>query len=534
MTWGDEFKLRKGSTDLSVIKADASDIFLEESHDVRATFGPGVRQSAILVKLDANMHEVFRKEFDHEMKGKDFEQFFFIENKLYLFAEGYEKRDRTQILYAVELDKNSGNLKGDWQQVYSWDMSAKGADVEVRITPNADTSRIVIASTNTARTQNSFEILVLDANLKAAGKAFTITNEFDAKTYQLEDFIYSTSGNSMLVGRVYDYEEGKKKKEKNLVFTNYDIRIYDNQGKQIKALTTDIDGKFLVSSKLIQVNKQVILAAYYSNEKKRRQINGMLIERIDPVTGNILGTTKKELTNSLIADSDDGDEKSSRKKKDDDDGLAANLVFRNVYETPDNGLVILSEQYTDQIVTTSSTVGGMNGSARTTFNDTYEDYTSRDMYISKISAQGNIDWLEVLPKRQWESITLGGSSYTGMAAGTQTVSYFKPTTSGRPFYSGFGCIPETNTLHIFFNDDVKNADVTGPVKKIRMISDLGISDCFHLKLDIMTGKLTRTSLFSNKKTPTAMPRLGVIFNNSMYIVGKDSRRSKVVVGKLTL
>ena len=32
ITWGDEFKLRKGSTDLEVIYADKSGVYLQEGH----------------------------------------------------------------------------------------------------------------------------------------------------------------------------------------------------------------------------------------------------------------------------------------------------------------------------------------------------------------------------------------------------------------------------------------------------------------------------------------------------------------------
>ena len=70
------------------------------------------------------------------------------------------------------------------------------------------------------------------------------------------------------------------------------------------------------------------------------------MERIDPATGNIISSTKKELNNSLISEVEDEDGKSSRKNdNDDEEGLSSKLVFRNFYATPDNWLVILSEKY---------------------------------------------------------------------------------------------------------------------------------------------------------------------------------------------
>jgi hypothetical protein len=254
VAWGDEFKLRKGSSDLAIINADKLGVYFEESHFMRkgGFWGTTNGKSSILVKLNASLTEVYRKEYDKELRDKDLESFFFIQDKLYLFASEYEKKDKTFNLYAAEIDKTSGNLKTDWQQVYSWEKSEKNAEVQFRITPNSDSSKIVVTSTYSGKTENHYEIKTMDANLKVVDKPFTISNEFDPKTFQVEDFVYTRSGNAILVGRVYEYEEGRKKKDKNLLFKNYNIRIYDNQGKMKKEIVTDIDGKFLVSGKLVQ------------------------------------------------------------------------------------------------------------------------------------------------------------------------------------------------------------------------------------------------------------------------------------------
>src|SRR3954464_15414261 len=77
--WGEEFKLHKGSSDLEVISVDKSGAYLQESH--RALKGYFVvaattRESASLIKVDKNLTEVFRNDFNKELRGKEFEQFF--------------------------------------------------------------------------------------------------------------------------------------------------------------------------------------------------------------------------------------------------------------------------------------------------------------------------------------------------------------------------------------------------------------------------------------------------------------------------
>lgn len=531
VSWGEEFKLGKASTDLTIVKADATGIYLEESHIVRS-WRPGYRMSSMLVKLNSSMGEIYRKDYEKDLKGKEMENFLFIQDKLYLFASNMDKKAKTLNLYAAELDKGSGDLRSDWKQIYSWDMSEKGSDVEFKISPNADTSRIVLTSTNTGKSENRYEIVMLDAALRPAEKPFSISNEFEPKTFQVEDFVYTRSGNAILVGRIYEYEEGKKKRDRNLVFKNYNIRVYNNQGQMIKELVTDIDGKYLVHGKMIQLKNQIVLAAFYSNERKKKEINGMLVERIDPATGNVINTTKRELNNSLISEVDDEDSKDSRKKDDDDaEGFSSNLVFRNFYETPDNGLVILAEKYSVRLVANTSTINTGMGTSSTS-NTVTEIYECKDIYMSKISANGNIDWLNVLPKSQVETVLLGSSLYGG-AGLFMTTSYFSGESS-RPFFSGFGCLPENNAINIFFNDDEKNADIISPGKRIKGVHRYSRTDLFQVRLDLLTGKLTRKMLFSNNDIPPAMPRLGVVFDKTFYMTGKeDGRRGKLAVGKIS-
>ena len=533
VAWGDEFKLHKGSTDLSILQADASGIYLEESHEVRSYFSRP-RRSTTLVKLTTQMTEQYRNDFDHELKGKQFDRLFFIKDKLYIFATDYSKRDKSLYLYAAEVDKGSGNLKNDWQQVYAWEKVEKSENIDYAVGLNEDSTKIILTGTYTDKAQNRYEIKMLDAALRPVGQPFAITNEFDPKTFQVQDFVYTSAGNAILVGRIYAYEEGKKKKDKNLVFQNYNIRLYDLQGKMIKELVTDIDGKYLVRGKVKQLKNELVLAAFYSNEKRKREINGMLVQRLDPATGNVLVSTKMDLNTSLISQVEDDDDDKKSKKKDDDeeDGLAANLIFRNFYTTPDNGLIVLAERFDDRIQTSTSYMSnGMHGGTYST--TTTETYTCGDMYMAKITLAGKIDWLHVLPKNQVESIVLGSSMTSG--GPFYGYSYFNPENS-HPFYAGFSSLAGSRTVHIFFNDNDKNADVLQQGKKIKRTTNFGRSSCYEINLDMITGQYTRKALYSNRDIPTSMPRLGAVMNGTIYLTGKEDRymgKSKIVVGKIT-
>jgi hypothetical protein len=534
--WGDEFKMHRGSTDLTILRADPSGIYLEETHEIRkiGLFGSSTRKSSILVKLTQTMTEQYSNDFDKELKGKEFDRLFFISDKLYLFATDNSKKDNSLYLYAVEVDKGTGNLKGDWQQVSAWEKLDKSGKIDYTIDYNGDSSNIVITGSYTGKDQNRYEIRMMDANLHPVGKPMTISNEFDPSTFQVQDFVYTRSGNAVLVGRIYEYEEGKKKKEKNLLFKNYNIRLYGPDGKMISELVTDIDNKFLVTGKVLQVKNALILAAFYSNERKKKKIDGLLVERLDPATGRALFTKKMDLTTSLISEVEDEDGARQTKKDDDEEeGLAANLVFRNFYMTPDHGLIILAEQYTRKEYISSSYVSTGMGNGKYD-NSSHVLYNCGDIYMAKVSGTGNIDWLHVLPKNQYEDIQVSASSWSS-TPGILFGSYFEPV-DNRPFYGGFTSIAGAGTVHLFFNDSQSNGDVLQPGKRVKRVQDFGRSTCYMVDLDMITGKYTRKPLYSNKDIPTSMPRLGVPLNNSIYLTGKEDRafaKSKIVVGKIT-
>jgi len=85
IAWGDEFKLKKGSSNISVIHTDKSGVYLQENHLAMKSYyviGASTRESASLVKLDNHLQEVYRSDFNKELKGKEFEIFFAFWDKL--------------------------------------------------------------------------------------------------------------------------------------------------------------------------------------------------------------------------------------------------------------------------------------------------------------------------------------------------------------------------------------------------------------------------------------------------------------------
>lgn len=550
ITWGEEFKLRKGSTDLEVIYADKEGVYLQEGHLALKTYfviGASARSSASLVKLDKNLSEIYRNDFNKELKGKEFQQLFILRDKMFLFGTEYLKREKTLNVYAAEVNKNSGELMDDWKPVTSFQKEEKRDDIDFKITYNADSTKMVVVSSVEGRAKNEYQVQEFDKNIKPLGKPVTLSNEFDPKTFQLEDVLYTNNKKIILVGRIYQFQEGKKKKEKFLEFVNYNIRMYDEAGKQQTEINTKIEGKWITSAKLVQEkDKDLVLTAFYNTNRKERTIDGMLVQRIEPNTGKVITTSEKQINNSLLSNTvddvaEEADEKETRAErkerekldqiKNEGDAFSRYMKFRNVFYTADNGLIILAEEYHHYIYTTQTYSPGMNGMPGRYTTTTYSVDECGDLLACKIDLNGNISWLSVFPKMQREVTSMSSSNYGGFMYS----SFFE--NPGRPFYAGFGALQSKNAIQILFNDNPKNAVVTQPGQKVKITRRFGKSDCFVLNIDEATGKCSRKMFFNNSDVPTAMPRLGSVIADNMYIVGKEDRvfgKTKIAVAKVSM
>ena len=188
ITWGDEFKLKKGSTDLEVLTVDNSGVYLRESHYVLKSYfviGASVRTSASLIKLDKNFIEQYHSDFNDELRGKEYESFFTFQNKMFILSSDYEKREKKLTLYTAEIDKSTGKLSGDWVELTNWIKEEKGNDINFKMTYNEDSTKMVLVSSVEGNEKNTYQIQEFDKNLNSS-KPVTISNEFEGKTYQLE------------------------------------------------------------------------------------------------------------------------------------------------------------------------------------------------------------------------------------------------------------------------------------------------------------------------------------------------------------
>jgi hypothetical protein len=524
--WGDEYKVGRGvGLGMKVLCADSSGIYLVEQGYAPMVLGAPVIMAGRLLKLDKDLHHGYEKTYSRDfLKDKQVESFFAFRDKLLIVASTYHRKERSLEIFAAEINKSTGELMDSMKSIASIQKEIKGQEIGFKVLPNADTSGFIIFSALANRERYRFQVMEFNKDLAAISQPVTISNEFKADVYRLEDVLFTADRKIVMVGKVLQFPEGRRKADLIPEIGNYHIRIYDEQGRQINEVNTNINGRWLINAKvLLTKNKELVLAGFYSNSKKI-VANGLLVLRIDPSTGEVKGAAEKEINYSVLTVEKDNDDKDDDKdERKGDEAFSKNMTFRNIFHTADGGLVLLAENYKDDI--DKITPGVNYGAYHADLKNTYFD--SDEIMMCKIDAGNNISWVHVLPKMQrermakiipdWSIIKLSAFFYQLQA----------------PYHSGFGAMQNNGKIELFFNDNPKNANVLQPGQRVYIAKKMSQTHCFRVTLDEVTGKYERKYFFDNEILTAPMLRHADVIGSEMYIIGKTPA-SRIGKNKLSV
>lgn len=531
ITWGEEMKLKKGTADLDIIAADNTGLYFSEQRINRSMFGGGSGPSVYkLYKMDKNFGEVFDKEYKKELRGRDFQSFQTLGNDLYLFATDYIRKEKLFKVYGAKVDKNSGDLMGDFSELGNYELESKRDDYDMKVSSIRNGNAFLMVSNISGKDRVSIGVTLLDKNLKELENT-VINLSFEPSQYQLADVQYTKDNKIILLGKQFEETQIGKKKRKRLVFTEYSMAIYNNKGVKERDITLNANDRYVISGKLIeQKNGDLLLAGFYSNGARKDDLNGFFINKIDPVKGELVLSSFKEINAGMLGKgyedaADDDDEikdskKRAKKAKDDDDEdeFPNSFIIRSVDINPvDNSIIISSEvsKYSYYTYTTYN----YNPSTRTsTYTTTHvHRFTNQDILLINADQNGNIKWLNALPKSQLEEVRSTNNSYGGFGFSYDRSSYFAQS-GGMPFYSSYKSLLNNNNLVLIMNDHTSNNVNPEYGDRVKTVSNFRKrSNTYGITVDLNTGKMTRKIIASNNEETILMPRHGFVVNNELFV-----------------
>jgi len=216
LNWGEEIKLKKGTSDIDVIAADNSGIYFTESRlrmtsyfVIGATYG----ESQKLYKFDKNFSEVFEKDYRKEMKGYDFNSFQMLENDLYVFVTDYSKKDKVFKVFGARIDKNSGELMGDFSEFGNYQLESKRESYGLKVTPLKDGKGFLAVSNISGKERVSLGVSILDKNFRKKQDA-VIDIPIEPGKYRLADVQLTAGDRIVVLGKEFEETQVGKKKKK--------------------------------------------------------------------------------------------------------------------------------------------------------------------------------------------------------------------------------------------------------------------------------------------------------------------------------
>lgn len=532
ISWGEEIKLKKGTADLDIVMADNSGLFFtEERQKLKSYFliGATYGTSHKLIKLDKNFGEVFDKEYKKELKGLDFHSFQPLDEDLYMFATDYNRKEKQFIILGSKVDKSSGDLPGDFQELGTYGLESKRDDYEMRVSSIQNGKAFLMVTNISNKDRVSLAISVLDKTLKRKESA-VINLSFNPGLYQLQDVQFTRDKKIVLLGKEFEEVAYGKRKRKRLVFKQYVMGIYDNDGKKEKDVVVDASDRYIISGKLIeQPSGELLLAGFYCNDAKKQDLNGFFINKLNPVQGEMTLSSFKEINAGMLGKSfddeaDDDDEikankKADKKAKDDDEEeeFPNSYIIKSVDINPvDNSVIITSEvsKYSYYSYTSST----YNSATRSwNYQTTHvHRFTNQDIMVINADKDGNIKWINDLPKSQLEEVRTSNSGMGyGFSYEYDRGGYFA-SAGGMPFYSSFASVLLNNTLVLILNDHTSNNVNPEYGNKVKTVSNFRKrSNVYGISIDLATGKMTRKIIASNNDETILMPRHAFVQKNEL-------------------
>ena len=533
INWGDEIKLKKGTTDLDIVSADNTGLYFTESRlkmksyfVIGATYGTAQK----LIKFDKNYSEVFDKDYKKELKGLDYHSFQPLENDIYLFSTDYVKKEKLFKAYGGKIDKNTGDLQNDFIELGSFALESKRDDYEMKMKPIRNGKNFLMVANISGKDRVSLGISLLDRMLKI--KENTVINlSFEHKEFSLQDVQYTVNNKIILLGKQFEETQVGKKKKKRFVFKQYVMMIYNNKGQKEKDVALNSGDKFIISGQLIeQADGGMLLAGFYSNTSKKDDLNGFFINKVDPQNGDIALSSFKEINAGMLGNNfedqsdEDDDTKENRKRPskanddDDEEEFPNNFIIKSVDINPsDNSIIITSEvsKYSYYSYTSSS----YNSTTRTwnyTTNFIHK-FTNQDILVINSDKDGNIKWVNAIPKSQLEEIRTSSNNRGGISFYNDYSGFFAKG-GGMPYYSSYASLINNNNLFIILNDHTSNnvnAQYGDKVKRVFNFKKR--SNVYGISIDLATGSMTKKFIAANNGETILMPRHGYVVKNELIV-----------------
>ncbi len=480
VSWGVPYEIPKKYTDLGYL-SNLEDGILQISAKYAA--------DVIIQRFDLKkLSPTNRLAIDLSKKPDHFVPDLFTDfnNEFYMFYSTWDKEAEREHLYADKIDLKQGTFAENPKELikakkiagkligtglYRFNTAEK-YDFHFSIDSSLllVTYRLYTNVKNDAVSRDVMGFNMFDKDLnKVWGKDYRMP--YTEEMMDNIDYAVTSGGDAYMLCKVYEGKRIEKKKDNPNY--HYEVLKFGPGDSEVKPIKIRLADKF-INDLLMTVgfSGEIICAGYYKSDLKTtgntpdkyNHTDGCVIAKIDQ-NDSVLIVSKGYYefpAEILKAFERPADQKKVEKKDEKDQAEAPGLYLRKILISDDGSITFVGEQYRYVFWTSTSSTGSVS---------THERYYYGDIFVMKIGPDGNMAWVQKIPKNQQ-----GAQGRRGMS--------FKYFWSGGNYY-------------FFYLDNIKNLNLPSTVVPAVHMDGAGgfLTVC---KID-QDGKLTKGSLMNLKE-----------------------------------
>jgi hypothetical protein len=390
-----------------------------------------------------------------------FEDVIMIDDKLILFTSIFEKEDKKRYGYMQVLDFEGTAESNMIEMGEIMQINSKRSNFFTLTVSQNKKSFLVHLDRNYINYQNTkvnFRLFDKKANLLWDKE---VELPYPGKNIYMHNYVIDENNNLLFFGKVFDFvEKDKKSADKSSHIGEYMIFKLDNLGKKLSTISIPMGvGQKPTNTSLSVKNNTAHFFGFYS-DGEMPDAKGVFNFNINLSDGKIALSDISAFSNELnfIFET---------MKKENNRNDYIKFKVRDINYNSDGGYTFISEYYDNYITTNTDSKG---------FTQAVENYLYHDILITNVNANGKINWITRIPKKQ----------------------HIKNPYDNKISYN---YISVGKNLYIVYNDNAKNLPLydSNPNIDISKLKNIGLFGSALILVKVTSqGDFTREPLFNLK------------------------------------